>query len=407
MPAFLALLSGYVMSMFYRSFLAIVAGDLGRDLGFGASELSGLSSAWLLVFALSQIPLGPALDRFGAGRTVAACSLLTVIGAVAFALSQSYALSLTAMAAIGAGCAANLMGATVHVALSFPPRRFAFLLAVVISAGSLGQLLGATPLALASEAFGWRPTMLATALLSLISALASLLTVKDQARRPSPEGTRPTVFAGALRIARLPSLQWMLPVIFMSYAVVISERSLWIGPYLAETQGLSPVSIGNVALVMSLLMALGALAFGPAARLMQGPKTPAFCANVIVGIAFIMLGLSQGPDPFGPIALLGIIGFFGMSYGSLMAHARLFIPDHLIGVGATFINFVFMSGSGIVQFLSGVFIDACRSGGHRRAASLRGPAHRLGRPCCSRPRRFTQWRSPRRARAKPRFVPAQ
>ncbi|MFI4997994.1 MAG: MFS transporter, partial [Hyphomicrobiales bacterium] len=170
MPAFLALFLGYVMSMFYRSFLAIIAGDLGRDLGFGASELSGLSSAWLLTFALAQIPLGPALDRFGGGRTVAASSFLTVIGAIAFALSRSYATSLIAMAAIGAGCAANLMGATVYVARSFPPQRFALMLAVLISAGSIGQLLGATPLALAAQAFGWRATLLSTALLSLISA---------------------------------------------------------------------------------------------------------------------------------------------------------------------------------------------------------------------------------------------
>ena len=45
MAAFTALFLGYVMSMFYRSFLAVVAGALGRDLGFGPSELSGLSSA--------------------------------------------------------------------------------------------------------------------------------------------------------------------------------------------------------------------------------------------------------------------------------------------------------------------------------------------------------------------------
>ena len=372
MPAVLALFLGYVMSMFYRSFLAIVAGDLGRDLGFGAAELSGLSSVWLFTFALSQIPLGPALDRFGAGRTVAVCSFLTVIGAVAFAVSQSYAMSLLAMAAIGAGCAANLMGATVHVALNFPPRRFAWMLAVLISAGSLGQLLGATPLALASEAFGWRPTMLATALLSLFSALAILAAVKDKARPAKQEGRRPAVLTGALRIARLPALHWMLPVIFMSYAVVISERSLWIGPYLAEVHGLSPVSIGNVALFMSLLMAFGALAFGPAERLLRGPKMPALGASIVVGIAFIVLGAWQGSDRLGAIALLGIIGFFGMSYGSLMAHARLFIPDSLIGVGATFINFVFMSGSGLVQFLSGVFIAHAEASGidapHRYAA---------------------------------------
>jgi predicted MFS family arabinose efflux permease len=261
------------------------------------------------------------------------------------------------MTAIGAGCAANLMGATVYVARSFPPQRFALMLAALISAGSIGQLLGATPLALASQAFGWRPTMLATAFLSLICAFANLMTVKDHEHRSSGEARRAPVLAGALRIARLPALHLMLPLVFTSYAVVISERSLWIGPYLAEAQGLDPVSIGNVALVMSLLMALGALAFGPAERLMRGPKLPALGACIIVSVAFILLGAWPDPGPMGPIILLGIIGFFGMSYGSLMAHARLFIPDSLIGVGATFINFVFMGGAGVVQFLSGAFID--------------------------------------------------
>ncbi|MBV8184305.1 MAG: MFS transporter [Hyphomicrobiales bacterium] len=405
MPAFLALLAGYVMSMFYRSFLAIVAGDLGRDLRFGASELSGLSSVWLLVFALSQIPLGPAFDRFGARRVVAACTSFTVIGAVAFALSQSYAVSFIAMAAIGAGCAANLMGATVHLALRFPPHRFAWMLAVTISAGSLGQLLGATPLALASATFGWRATMWATALLSLLSGLAVLMLVKDQPRRPGVAVARPTVLAGALRIARLPALHWMLPVIFMSYAVVISERSLWIGPYLAEVHGFDPVSIGNVALVMSLLMAFGALAFGPAERLMQGPKMPAFCANIIVGLAFVTLGAWRSSGPFGSITFLGIIGFFGMSYGSLMAHARLFIPDSLIGVGATFINFVFMSGSGIVQFLSGVFVAHAEAAG--ADAPNRYAALHIGLGIVLLAATAIYARAPRSALGEANLVPAQ
>ncbi|SEC40188.1 Predicted arabinose efflux permease, MFS family [Rhizobiales bacterium GAS188] len=367
MPAYLALLLGYVMSMFYRSFLAIVAGDLSRDLGFGASELSGLSSAWLVAFALAQIPLGPLLDRFGGGRMVAACSLLSVGGAIAFSLSQSYAMSLAAMAAIGVGCAANLMGATVYVARFMPPRRFALMLAVLISVGSIGQLLGATPLALATQAFGWRATLLSTAGLSLISGLAILATVKDHVRRPGAEAVRVPALTGALLIARLPALHRMLPVIFMSYAVVISERSLWIGPYLAQVHGFDTIAIGNAALVMSLLMAFGALAFGPAERLMRGPKPPALWSCVVVGAAFILLGASSPQGLAVPIILFCLIGFFGMSYGTLMAHARLFIPDHLIGVGVTFINFVFMGGSGIVQLLSGLFID------HAEAAGIDAP----------------------------------
>ena len=367
MPAYLTLVLGYVMSMFYRSFLAIVAGDLSRDLGFGASELSSLSSAWLVAFALAQIPLGPMLDRFGGGRTVAACSLLTVIGAAAFSQSQSYVTSLVAMAAIGVGCAANLMGATVYVARFMPRNRFALMLAVLISVGSIGQLAGATPLALAVKAFGWRHALLATAALSLVAGIAILATVKDHVGR-SRDAARPPALTAALSIARLPALHRMLPLIFMSYAVVISERSLWIGPYLAQVHGFDTIAIGNVALVMSLLMAFGALAFGPAERLMRGPKPPALWSCVIVGAAFLMLGIStQGSGV--PIVLLCVIGFFGMSYGTLMAHARLFIPDHLIGVGVTFINFVFMGGSGIVQLLSGLFIDRAEAAGF-------DPAHR-------------------------------
>ncbi|MFI4998035.1 MAG: hypothetical protein ACHQAQ_19900, partial [Hyphomicrobiales bacterium] len=171
------------------------------------------------------------------------------------------------------------------------------------------------------------------------------------------------VFAGALMIARLPTLHLMLPIIFMSYAVVISERSLWIGPYLSEVHRLDPISIGNAAFVMSLVMALGALAFGPAERLMRGPKAPALLACSIVGFAFILLASWPSSGLAAPIILFCIIGFFGMSYGSLMAHARLFIPDRLIGVGVTFINFVFMGGSGVVQFLSGVFIDRAEAAG--------------------------------------------
>jgi predicted MFS family arabinose efflux permease len=363
MPAYLALLLGYVMSMFYRSFLAIVAVDLSRDLGFGASELSGLSSAWLVAFALAQIPLGPLLDRFGGGRMVACCSLLSVLGAIAFSLSQSYAVSLAAMAAIGAGCAASLMGATVYVARFMPPQRFALMLAVLISLGSIGQLLASTPLALAARTFGWRPTLLATAGLSLISTFIILATVRDRLPRAGAEAARVPAFAAALKIARLQALHRMLPIIFMSYAVVISERSLWIGPYLSQVHGLDTIAVGNVALVMSLLMALGALAFGPAERLMRGPKPPALWSCVVVGAAFILLGASSPQGLAIPIILLGLIGFFGMSYGTLMAHARLFIPDHLIGVGVTFINFVFMGGSGIVQMLSGLFIDEAQAAG--------------------------------------------
>jgi hypothetical protein len=45
---FVVLLVAYLFSQFYRSFLAVVAGDLSRDLGLGAAELGDLSAIWFL-----------------------------------------------------------------------------------------------------------------------------------------------------------------------------------------------------------------------------------------------------------------------------------------------------------------------------------------------------------------------
>jgi hypothetical protein len=58
------------------------------------------------------------------------------------------------------------------------------------------------------------------------------------------------------------------------------------------------------------------------------------------------------------IALLAVIGFFGHTYGVLMAHGRAFLPDHLIGRGITLLNFLFIGGAFVAQVLTGRLLAA-------------------------------------------------
>ena len=62
----------------------------------------------------------------------------------------------------------------------------------------------------------------------------------------------------------------------------------------------------------------------------------------------------------------------------LMAHARQFFPEHLIGRGMTFVNFLFIAGAGAVQSASGWFIAQQRAGmsGRRRHRRQRVEQHR-------------------------------
>jgi sugar phosphate permease len=59
------LILGYVLSQFYRAFLAVLTPVLEADLGATKEDLASASGWWFLAFAAMQIPVGVALDRIG------------------------------------------------------------------------------------------------------------------------------------------------------------------------------------------------------------------------------------------------------------------------------------------------------------------------------------------------------
>jgi predicted MFS family arabinose efflux permease len=268
-----------------------------------------------------------------------------------------------AMALIGVGCGPVLMGSMFVFGRGYPPERFALLSSMILGIGALGVLAAATPLAYAVEAFGWRASMAAIGALTAAAVAAVFLLVRDPplARRAAHQE------ASALRdlasIVRLKALWWLMPLTFTAYAVVAAERSLWIGPYFFEVHRLDPIERGNAILVMSIAMSAGALAYGPAERLLRSPKRTVLIGSLVTAPAFMALGAVPGLSTASTVALLSVIGAFGMTYGILMTHARAFFPEHLLGRGITFMNFVFIAGAGIVQAVSGLAMRAAAEGG--------------------------------------------
>jgi sugar phosphate permease len=100
----LALILAYVLSQFYRAFLAVLSPVLTAGLGVTAAELASASGWWFLAFAAMQIPIGAALDRVGPRLTAGLLMAVGALGAVIFARATG-----APMALIGVGCAPVLM----------------------------------------------------------------------------------------------------------------------------------------------------------------------------------------------------------------------------------------------------------------------------------------------------------
>ena len=108
---------------------------------------------------------------------------------------------------------------------------------------------------------------------------------------------------------------------------------------------------------------VGILAYGPLDRLFDTRKW------VIVPGAVCTIGLLAAlalvPGLPAAAAVVLLILFTGVTSYSvvIVAHGRSLFPDHLLGRGMTFANFLTIGGAGLVQFLSGLYVSGMKDAG--------------------------------------------
>ena len=370
MTVFVALLPAYVLSIFYRSFLSVIAGPVMGDLGIGPAEFGLLGAAWFIAFALAQFPVGWALDRLGPRRTVAVTMAIGSVGAFLFAEAGQAGVATLAMALIGIGCSPIFMASLYLFARTQAPARFGLLTSIFIGLGSLGNLVGAAPLALAAQAFGWRPTMLAFAVSFLLSTVLAGLLVRDPPLVTDESGKHEGLFKGLASIVAIRPLWLLAPITLVGYAIVATARGLWIAPYMTQVHGLTAIAAGHAALGMATSMVIGAFVYGALQKRAGRSKALVAWGTLVTGLGFGLLAIVGDRSMVGAAGLFALVGGTGFTYAILMAHARGFFPDHLVGRGMTFVNFLFIAGAGAIQWGSGAFVAAQRAAGQSPAAAF-------------------------------------
>jgi len=337
----------YVISQFFRNFLAVLSEQLYLDIGATSDDLAFAMGLWFLTFSLMQIPVGTALDKVGPKLASSVIFLLGGAGgSVIFALATTPLHITLSMGLIGVGCSPVLMGSYYIFARMYEPKFFASLAAIMIGVGSFGNLAGAAPLAFATDLFGWRSTMLALALISLIIAVGLFLFVEN------PKTSENINRGSFLDLLKIRNLWFILPLVLIHYAPVAGIRGLWIGPYINDTFS----GDGNLAFAttaMSLSMIAGTFAYGPMDRIFGTRKWIIFIGSSICLASIVSLALVEQITFGVSVSLFCILGFFGMSYPLMIAHGRSFSPEHLTGRCVTLLNMFGIGGAGLFQFLSG------------------------------------------------------
>jgi predicted MFS family arabinose efflux permease len=342
-----ALLFAYVLSQFYRAFLAVLTPVLKADLGVTAADLAAASGWWFLAFAAMQVPIGEGLDRWGPRITSGVLMAVGAAGAFLFAQATGASQIKLAMALIGVGCAPVLMASYFIFARSFAPAVFGTLAGVTIGVGSLGNVASSLPLSAAVEAFGWRPTVLGLAAITGATALVILALVRDPPRLGRASG------GSLLDLLRTPAIWPILAMMAVCYTPVAGLRGLWVGPYFSEVHGASQIEIGRISLWIGLAMVAGNFAYGPLDRWLGTRKWLVFGGNAATLACLVLLWWYAAAPPANATAILVAAGFFGASFPMVIAHGRAFFPPHLMGRGVTLLNLFGIAPVGLAQIATG------------------------------------------------------
>jgi len=242
---------------------AVLAPTLAAEFGLSAGGLGLLSSVYFLSFAVCQLPVGVAMDRFGPRRVNAALLLVAAAGGAWFAYAESAAAAIAARAVIGVGVSACLMASLTAFVLWYPPGRLSTMNAIAFSAGALGAMTTTVPLELLLRAWHWRQAFLLIVAATVAVSLVLWLWVPDRsARRGESFGHQLQELGKLLRDAAFLRVALFLGA---SQFASVALQTLWIATWLRDVAGYSPAEVARGLLAVNASMIAGYLVFGRAA----------------------------------------------------------------------------------------------------------------------------------------------
>lgn len=373
---FAILALAYCFVYFHRNCLSVVADDLATKFQVTASAIGVLGSIYFYCYAAMQFPAGLLSDSVGPRRTVTYSLLLATAGSLLFALAPTFRVATAARVMVGLGASMVFIPTMKILAQWFRAREFAFMSGLMQAAGGLGILIATSVLSLLVTHTGWQWSFGIIAACTLLLVLGAWRIVRD---RPADKGWPPIVTldsqespAGApprkiglvrgVRMVLTEKYFWPVALwFFFDCGIFFGFGSLWSGPYLSHTYGMSKIQYGAVLGMLAWGMVLGGPLLGVLSQrvLRSRRKTFTLCTSALV---LLLLALVLFPAGLSRTALVVWFFLFSVCSSAIVIMAftttKELFPVEIAGTCVGMVNFFPFFGGALFQPLLGRVLDA-------------------------------------------------
>ncbi|MBB4331629.1 MFS transporter [Rhizobium leguminosarum] len=343
------LCAAFLASMYFRSYFGVVGPLVSDDLALSPVEFGWLASAFFGSFALLQIPVGIAFDRFGVRWPMASMMVVGAAGSALLGSSSDFLSAFAGQVAIGIGCAPIFMGVLYYLGRLHSPDKAGRLAATVSSIGSVGALISASPLSFFTAEWGWRAACWTVSAMMLACALSVAASLR---RTPSARSALQTTERGAWR---LPKLLYLVPICFTLSLGGGTFRNAWAGPYLTGVFG-HGTDVGTVLTAVSVFGIATSFAL-PFALLRWRGRTIVTAIYMVGLLSALLLAFTPGFSILSASAGLALLYAMGNVHPVAMTEAQALLPIRMRGIGLGALNTLVFLGVSASSSVFGALAD--------------------------------------------------
>jgi len=369
-----------VINYIDRGSLAIANTTIRTDLGISATRMGILLSVFSLSYAISQLPMGFLLDRFGERLVLGAGMFLWSLTQTATGSVRGFASFVGARVGLAVGESPFVVSAVKSVNDWFDVRDRATPMGIVNASTTLGQAIAPPILTITMLAFGWRGMFILIGIPGLLLSIAWFAFYRDRkkvslnrselayleasGRRSSSFRISFSQWSGLFRLRTV----WGMMLGFGGINYTVWLYMSWMPNYLEAEHHLSVAKTGSLAVIPFSCGAVGMLLSGIIADLLVRIGSPPIRSHkTLLGIgmtcsAGCTLLVGYVPGATGAAFAIGMALFFTYLAGnSGWGLVQSIAPREIVGSVAAIQNFGSFVCASFAPVITGWLLDRTHS----------------------------------------------
>ncbi|MFL6633580.1 MAG: MFS transporter [Massilia sp.] len=348
---------GHYLSSLLRNVNAVLAPHLVGALALTPGQLGLLTSAFFFAFALVQLPVGIALDRYGPRKVQVVLLMLAATGTLLFATGSSFGQLVLARAVIGCGLGGCFMSAVKAITTWISPKRLPSVQGYLIAVGGLGAASSTMPVRMLLQHIDWRGLFM---LLAALTACSGLLIWLITPRSRAPGGALPTV-RSVLDVYRAPAFRATISLVLVPHAIFFGIQGLWIGRWLSDVARFPDAAVAYLLYMGMASVIFGAIAVGMITEWAGRRGIEALDVAAVGVFLFIVVQVAIVCNWRPSLQLLSVLfTLVGTITGIEYAIVAQSLPRALTGRAATCLNLLIFIGAFVVQAGFGLIVGLWR-----------------------------------------------